>query len=181
MENMTSALRRPIIAGLVLFAGSTAASAEQAAGGQSLESAANDPTASLMSVQIQDVYAGDYYNLDDEQGNILLLRSAVPFKTGRFDHIARGTLPIITDSPSGESGIGISFSLTCWRSTNPGAAGVQGWWRSFRPPANRNWARRSGRSGPPSASLPSDRGICTDCSTRTFFPLPERMIAMTST
>ncbi|MEA3291145.1 MAG: hypothetical protein U9Q71_02375, partial [Pseudomonadota bacterium] len=106
LQQIASARCCPIAAGLFLFAGSTVAFAEETAGGQSLKSAANDPTASLMSVQLQDVYAGDYHNLEDEQGNVILLRSAMPFKTGRFNHIARGTLPIVTNSPTRESGIG---------------------------------------------------------------------------
>ena len=59
-----------------------------------------------MSVQLQNIYSGDYHNLEDESGNALLLRSAVPFSTGSLGHIARLTLPYITDSPSGESGLG---------------------------------------------------------------------------
>ena len=50
--------------------------------GHSLDQAANDPTASLMSVQIQDIYAGNYNKLDGENGNTVLLRSAVPFEVG---------------------------------------------------------------------------------------------------
>jgi len=75
------------------------------AAGQSLEQAASDPTASLMSVSVQDIYAGSYHQLDGESGNTLLLRSSVPFTTGSLEHIARATLPIVTDSPSGESGL----------------------------------------------------------------------------
>jgi len=59
-----------------------------------------------MSVQIQDVYAGAYHQLDDESGNTVLLRSAVPFQFGGMNNIARVTLPVVTDSPSGESGVG---------------------------------------------------------------------------
>jgi len=81
--------------------------------GQSLDQAANDPTASLMSVQIQNLYSGEYHNLSDESGNTILLRSAVPFTTGSLNHIARATVPIITDNPSDESGLGdiILFDL----------------------------------------------------------------------
>ncbi len=79
--------------------------AQEKADGQSLEQAANDPTASLMSVQIQNLYSGEYYNLKDESGNTILLRSAVPFTTGSLKHIARGTLPFVTHSPSGKSGL----------------------------------------------------------------------------
>jgi len=90
---------------LVLWATQGAAAADDAAGGQSLEQAASDPTASLMSVQVQDIYAGAYHQLYDESGNSILLRSAVPFTTGSLEHIARLTLPIVTDSPTGESGL----------------------------------------------------------------------------
>jgi hypothetical protein len=79
--------------------------AQEKADGQSLEQAANDPTASLMSVQIQDQYSGAYYKLENESGNTLLLRSAVPFATGPLNHIARATLPFITNSPTGKSGL----------------------------------------------------------------------------
>jgi len=68
--------------------------------GQSLDQAANDPTASLMSVQIQTLYSGDYYNLSSEDSSAVLLRSAIPFTTCSTKHIARGTLPIVTDNPS---------------------------------------------------------------------------------
>jgi hypothetical protein len=58
-----------------------------------------------MNVQIQKVYTGDYHNLNGESGNAILLPSAVPFKTGSLNHIARATLPIVTKSPSGERGL----------------------------------------------------------------------------
>ncbi len=74
--------------------------------GQALDQAANDPTASLMSIQIQTLYSGDYYNLSAEDSSAVLLRSAIPFTTGSTKHIARGTLPIVTDNPSNETGLG---------------------------------------------------------------------------
>jgi len=63
-------------------------------------------TASLMSVQIQNLFSGDYHNLENESGNSILLRSAIPFQTGSLKHIARVTIPYVTDSPSGDSGLG---------------------------------------------------------------------------
>jgi hypothetical protein len=75
-------------------------------GGQSLDQAANDPTASLMSVQIQNLYSGSHHNLEHEDSNTILLRPAVPFKTGDLNHIARATVPIVTGSPSGKTGLG---------------------------------------------------------------------------
>ena len=92
-------------AGLLLFLPCAGWAEEPEKGGQELEQAANDPTASLMSVQIQNVFAGDYHNLKDEDGNTILLRSAVPFKTGPLNHIARATLPIVTESPLRKDGL----------------------------------------------------------------------------
>jgi len=105
MKKGCGLLRATAAAALVLCAAHAARAAEEGSAGQSLEQAASDPTASLMSVSVQDIYAGSYHQLDDESGNTLLLRSSVPFTTGSLDHIARATLPIVTDSPSGESGL----------------------------------------------------------------------------
>jgi hypothetical protein len=88
-----------------LFADVAIAQQPAAETGQSLEQAASDPTASLMSVQIQDVFVGAYYNLDDQSGNTILLRSALPFEAFGHNHIARVTLPITTDGPNG-GGVG---------------------------------------------------------------------------
>jgi hypothetical protein len=84
----------------------SAIAAEAGKGGQSLEQAANDPTASLMAVQIQNSYSGDFYQLDDEDSNTLTLRPVVPFSTGPLHHIARATLPFVTHRPSGKTGFG---------------------------------------------------------------------------
>lgn len=98
-------LRAAAVTALVLGAAHAAGADEAGAAGQSLEQAASDPTASLMSLSVQDIYAGSYHQIDDESGNTLLLRASVPFTTGSLAHIARATLPIVTDSPSGESGL----------------------------------------------------------------------------
>ena len=105
MRLKTSLVLAVQLASLLFFAPSASFAEEPAEGGQALDQAANDPTASLMSVQIQNIYTGDYHNLEDEDGNTILLRSAVPFKTGPLNHIARATLPVVTDSPSGKSGL----------------------------------------------------------------------------
>lgn len=78
----------------------------QELGGQSLDQAANDPTASLMSVQIQNLYSGNYHKLKHADSDTILLRPVVPFKTGDLSHIARATLPIVAESPSGKTGLG---------------------------------------------------------------------------
>lgn len=93
--------------GLILHLGALGTAYAAANGsGQSLGQAANDPTASLMNVQIEEIYTGAFHGLDNEDGNSIRLRTAVPFSTGKFDHIARLTVPYITDSPSGERGLG---------------------------------------------------------------------------
>ena len=67
---------------------------------------ANDPTAPLMSVQLIDNYTADYYNsLEGETGNAVSFRAAYPYKWGEYNHIARVTLPVVTDTPSGETGL----------------------------------------------------------------------------
>lgn len=93
------------LASLLLSVAMPAMSDEEQKEGQSLDQAANDPTASLMSVQLQDIYAGNYHKLDDENGNTVLLRSAVPFQAGGLNNIARATLLVVTQSPSGASGL----------------------------------------------------------------------------
>ncbi len=97
--------------------------------GQSLDQAANDPTASLMSVQIQTLYSGDYYNLSAEDSSAVLLRSAVPFTTGSLKHIARATLPIVTDNPSDETGLGdlVLFDLLAFDKTWGALGGLACW------------------------------------------------------
>ncbi len=82
--------------------------AATAEGAQSLDQAASDPTASLMAIQIQNIYAGDYHNLSGETGNSVVLRPVVPFTTGSLNHIARATFPYFTHSPSDETGLGDS-------------------------------------------------------------------------
>jgi hypothetical protein len=106
----SSPLLAALILGLALASSQSAAAEEAQTGdpaleGQSLDQAASDPTASLMSVQIQDLYSGNYHNLDDESSNTVQLRAAIPFQAFGLNNIARVTLPIVTDSPSG-SGVG---------------------------------------------------------------------------
>lgn len=86
--------------------GAPAAGADEAPGGQSLSQAASDPTASLLSIQLQNQYVSEYHGLADETGDALLFRAAVPFRTGRLKHIARVTAPIVLDSPSDTTGLG---------------------------------------------------------------------------
>jgi len=86
----------------------TAIAPDSAQAEQALGQAANDPTASLMSLQIQDSYSGSFHQLSNENANTVTLRPVVPFKIGDIKNIARATVPIITDSPSGKTGLGDS-------------------------------------------------------------------------
>ncbi|MCK2184135.1 hypothetical protein [Halomonas getboli] len=70
----------------------------------SLGSEANDPTASVMSFQLQDFYTYKYHNLSDGDGNRLQFRAAVPFTLGGYSNIFRLTAPYVTDSPNDASG-----------------------------------------------------------------------------
>lgn len=90
---------------LALLAPVDRVGAQEGEAGQSLEQAASDPTASLMAVQVQNVYSGSYHLLDDESGNLVQLRAALPFEAFGLNHIARITLPYVTDSPSGKTGL----------------------------------------------------------------------------
>jgi hypothetical protein len=71
---------------------------------QSLEQAAEDPTASITTLQIADWYDANYH-LSDADNNSLLIRIGKPFKTGNINHIFRASVPVITDSPQDDSGL----------------------------------------------------------------------------
>ena len=74
-------------------------------GGQSQDQAANDPTASISTLQLQMLYSGDYHNLENGHATTLQIRGAVPFKTGSLNHILRATIPLAIDTPSESSGL----------------------------------------------------------------------------
>lgn len=84
---------------------SVAPSGPRAQEDQSLSSQASDPTASLMSFQFQDFYTPNLHNTEDSQ-NIFQFRAAIPFTLGGTNNIARLTLPYVTESASGKTGIG---------------------------------------------------------------------------
>ncbi len=83
--------------------------------GQSLEQAANDPTASLMAFQLQDFYSPNVHN-SDGTANVVQFRAAVPFKAFGYDNIARLTMPYVTDGASGATGLSDTtiFNLTAF-------------------------------------------------------------------
>ncbi|NIZ63366.1 hypothetical protein DL239_20580 [Sedimentitalea sp. CY04] len=87
------------------FAGLATGSFAQDSGGQSLQSQASDPTASLMSFQFQDFYSPNLHNIAGSQ-NVAQFRAAVPFTLGGVNNIARLTLPYVTRNAAGRSGLG---------------------------------------------------------------------------
>ncbi len=72
---------------------------------QSLDSAANDPTASIMSFQLQDFFTSDIHN-SNATSNSVQFRAAIPFRLWDLNHIARLTLPYATETASGATGLG---------------------------------------------------------------------------
>lgn len=71
---------------------------------QSLDQAANDPTASLMNVQLQNLYSGEYHNLDDESGlSDLVLFDLLAFDEswGRWGVGVVGLFPTASDEKLG--------------------------------------------------------------------------------
>lgn len=89
---------------LFLAAFGSAANAQDD-GGQSLQSQASDPTASLMSFQFQDFYSPNLHNNSGSR-NIAQFRAAIPFTFGGINNIARMTLPYVTSNDAGASGLG---------------------------------------------------------------------------
>lgn len=104
---------KSMLIALALF-GLGAAATAQEAGKQSLGQAASDPTASLLSLQLQTYYNSSLYNLPGETSTKLQFRAAIPYRLGNTNNIARLTVPYIVDSPSGTSGFAdiTLFNLT---------------------------------------------------------------------
>lgn len=104
-ENRSTHVARHLLCSACLFLGLIAAPVlVHATEGQSLDQAANDPTASLMSFQLQDFYSPNLHNSDETQ-NVLQFRAAIHFTLGGVNNIARITLPYATDTAAGNSGV----------------------------------------------------------------------------
>jgi hypothetical protein len=80
-----------------------AASAQDRSNDEELAARATDPTASLMSFQLNDWYTANFHGLDDS-ANQIVFRAAIPFALGSTNHIFRVTQPYVTSSPSGATG-----------------------------------------------------------------------------
>ncbi|MDS9470189.1 hypothetical protein RGQ15_21815 [Paracoccus sp. MBLB3053] len=95
----------------------TATGAFAQSGEQDLSQAASDPTASLTAYLFQNFYTGQYHGRDDAQGNRMQFRMAIPYTLGGTNNIFRLTLPYVTDSPSGNTGLSDAtvFNLTTFK------------------------------------------------------------------
>ena len=69
-----------------------------------LAAKATDPTASLMSFQLNDWYTARLH-ASDGSANQAVLRAAIPFTLLEWNHIFRVTQPYATSSPSGATGL----------------------------------------------------------------------------
>ncbi len=73
--------------------------------GNDLGQKADDPTESLMALQVNDWYTSDIHGLPDEDTNQLVLRAVLPFQAGGLNQIFRATTPFITHAPGVDSGL----------------------------------------------------------------------------
>jgi len=69
-----------------------------------LAAKATDPTASLMSFQLNDWYTARFHGTDDS-ANQVVLRAAIPFTLGGLNHIFRITQGYATSTPMGTTGL----------------------------------------------------------------------------
>ena len=84
----------------------TGGAADQgAADKQSLAEKATDPTAALMSFQLNDIYTASFHGVDGT-ANQLLFRAALPWALAGRQHIFRVSQPYVTSSRGGNSGLG---------------------------------------------------------------------------
>jgi hypothetical protein len=69
-----------------------------------LAAKATDPTASLMSFQLNDWYTARFHGVDDS-ANQVVLRAAIPFTLAGMNHILRITQGYATSTPSDATGL----------------------------------------------------------------------------
>jgi hypothetical protein len=100
---MTKQRRLRISAALIATVLAARAWAQQDTNVDQLSAQATDPTASLMSFQLNDWYTTGFRDLDGS-ANQVVFRMAIPFALGDTNHIFRVTQPYVTTSPSGSKG-----------------------------------------------------------------------------
>lgn len=72
---------------------------------EQLNQAADDPTASLMSLQVADWYTATFHKAPGADANTVVVRPVLPFRTGPLHHIFRATVPFITHNPVLDAGL----------------------------------------------------------------------------
>ncbi len=92
-----------VAAGLLLPGLPIVSWAQDRSNDDALAAQATDPTASLMSFQLNDWYTASFHGIDDS-ANQVVFRAAIPFALGDTSHIFRITQPYFTSSPSGATG-----------------------------------------------------------------------------
>jgi len=106
-----------ILTGVLAFALTAAAPAlaQQADSADELSAKATDPTASLMSFQLNDWYTANFRDTGGS-ANQVVFRMAIPFVLGDRPNIFRLTQPYVTSSPSGATGFTDTtvFDLMVW-------------------------------------------------------------------
>ena len=98
---MTSLRRLALLHLALAFA--PLAVAQQGESVDQLSAQATDPTASLMSFQLNDWYTADFHGSNDS-ANQVVFRAAIPFTLGDTNQIFRITQPYATTTPSGTTG-----------------------------------------------------------------------------
>jgi hypothetical protein len=83
--------------------GQSTAHAEEPLSTEALAAQATDPTASLMSFQLNNWYTPSFRDIDGSS-NQVVFRTALPFELAGTHHIFRLTAPYVTSSPSGADG-----------------------------------------------------------------------------
>ena len=91
-------------AGMTAMCLAAMASAQAQDVNSELSAQATDPTASLMSFQLNDWYTARFHGTDDA-ANQVVLRAAIPFTLAGLNNIFRITQPYATTSPSGTTGL----------------------------------------------------------------------------
>ena len=101
-DSRRRALDKLLVAAWAAFCGA-ASHAQSAASDDALSAQATDPTASLMSFQLNDWYTSGFRDLDGS-ANQVVFRMAIPLALADTHHIFRVTQPYVTSSPSGTTG-----------------------------------------------------------------------------
>jgi len=92
---------RPMLVALLILAFPAIAKAQSPSSEQMNE--ANNPLTPKLTLNLQDYYTSDFFELEDSDANQLLFRGVLPHQLFGLPQILRGTMPLVTspDEPSG--------------------------------------------------------------------------------